>query len=325
MKFLFLKRNVLVLGIVLVGIPTLRAEEVEDPCSNESARNKIIEKLFADKESTPLVLDKKAKDKLLVELDGILAGKKPELSADDKATLKEQAKDRVCRAEANQAFGVESSEDYQKVKLAHEQLVAELKKKADRGQLSAETQNKINEVYQHDLEWSKDTADDVHINQQRPEVLDSARLLRKKLGSSNSLNGSEIDDLARILASSGNPHVGRTFMQWDYDTEKDPKTGEEYLVAYRAMYSGTSCMGYTKDARVTEMPSFKIPLKYFDRSKIGAWVQGGFMPGMGSWHLDSIPLKFASLGGLCPSKRGSVVPEGSKPAAATKTKIKTEH
>ncbi len=316
MKTIFGRWNILVLGTILIGVPTLKAE---NPCASESARNQIIERLFANQDSTPVVLDKKTKDKLLLELDRILAGKKPELSAEDKASLKAQAKATVCRAEANKAFGIESSDDYEKVKQAHSKLIADLMKKADSGQLSAETQKRIKQVYEYNVESAKSIAEEVYQNQQTPEVLASARLIRQKLASSNTLKGSEIEDLAKGLASSGHPHIGRTFMQWDYDTEKDPKTGEEYLVAYRAMYSGTSCMGYVKDGRVTAMPSFKIPMKHFDRNKIGAWVRDGFVPGWGHWHMESIPLKFTSIGGLCPSQHAGFIDEASKPADASKT------
>jgi len=324
-------------GVIALGAQSLHAQqgggpvggevgntddssEFGNPCSSETARNKIVEKIFAfQKETSPLVLDRKTKEKLLASLDEILSGKSPELNESEKAALKTDATIEYCSRAASKSAGIEAGADSGAKKAEFDKLFEDIKKKAERGELSAEAQAEIDALYKDHVAQAQYTMDTVHGNQQTPEVKAAAVKLRKKLASTNTLRQSEIKDLGEVLSASANPYGPSHVMLWDYDTEKDAKTGEEFLVAYQAMYSGGSCNGYVNEGRVTAMPSFKIPLKHFDRNKIGAWVNNAFIPGYGEWHMDSIPIKLASLNELCPAKVTGVMNESTK-AKASKTK-----
>lgn len=112
--------------------------------------------------------------------------------------------------------------------------------------------------------------------------------------SSNTLGKQQLDSLSQILNAEGELRGDEDYgfydinvMNWDYGFEKDSKTGEEFLVAYRAVFNrdqGYCTTSYSFEERLTEMPSFKIPMKHFDRKKVAAWTESRRKEGRVLFH-----------------------------------------
>ncbi|MEO5668639.1 MAG: hypothetical protein ABIR96_11310 [Bdellovibrionota bacterium] len=238
----------------------------------------------------------------MMNLDRIIANKKTSVDDAYRKDALHEAQDNHCSALASKQLGVESINDFNLVKAEWDRVYGDLMKKAERGELDASVRAEIEQTYKSLLSMQQERLEGVHDAEQTPENIKAARALRTKLSASNTLSFGEITQLGHVLASGGNPTYGGTFLSWEYDTEKDARSGEEFFVAYQAMYTGTSCMGYNNIGRVTAVPSFKLPMKYFDREKIGAWIKNAYRPGYATWNMGSIPMKFAALGSLCPLK-----------------------
>jgi|GEM_PF-5569448 len=305
------------LGTLILSSSTVFANTVDlssasDPCQSKAARKEIIEKAFGKAQSNDkVVLDKASKEKLLVDLAKIIAATKPEITEAEKARMRETVKDLVCTRKAQESLGDGSTLNRMRMTLLNE---------VNNGEASPELLQAIEREFQ---DWLID--EEVKIEQvdevdRSSFIQTAAKRLRTVLKNSNTISGDDMASLDMVLTryrglsfTSDNMRVG-----WQYDTEKDPKTGEEFVVAYHSLFRGNSCMGYSPVGRITEMPSFKISMKHFDRSRIHSWIKTvnyGSDGGEGMTEASRVPVKLLDFDHSCPSKGTSgTVTDSKKPS-----------
>jgi len=278
-----------------------------DPCTSETARMQIIEKLLvADRESKPVVFDIGSKRKIMASLDDVIKGKKAGVHPSMAEAFKRQAIAGQCKAEIESKLGSESHPQFGK-------LYQDLVIKAQQGRISKKLKTAIDADYKTWLEDEQHRMDALNEADQAPEVQEAARTLRAKLLKTNTLKANEVEELTTFLTRHSGVIYEQYVMGWEYTTENDKFTGKEHVVAYRTLYAGNGCIGYRKLERVTEMPAFKLPMKYFDAEKMKKWAKDSYLDGMNSHDFASVPLNFAEFQNSCPTRAPAAKPEGGSP------------
>ncbi|MEO5667739.1 MAG: hypothetical protein ABIR96_06765 [Bdellovibrionota bacterium] len=304
-----------IVGLVSMSSMLAFSQTVElggegNPCESQAARDKIIEQLFTSQENaSPLVFDQTSKAKVSEILKDFVAGKHV-ASKDDLKEIRKETPESVCHIEARKQ--IDSEADYP----GYDRLKTQMLTKIKKGEVSPEMKMKLEEGFKRRVDEfeHKIGPNDDGVEVFSKKNMKTAEALSKKLASSNSLSARDAENLGNLLHdyNTNNLSGNKYRFGWDYAVEKDAKSGESYVAAYRAAYEGNGCMGYGPLGRVSQMPVYRIPAKYFDKKKIAKWAndeEGGYKPGYGTWNFESLPLNLASFSSSCPMQDKKIVKE----------------